>query len=326
MRTRDFARGPLFVLAGTLALASVASAQGYPNRPLRIVAPFPPASVTDILARPLGQKLTEAWGQPVVIENRAGAGGAIGAEFVAKAPPDGYTLLMGTNGTNAINASLYPRLAYDPLKDFAPVTLVATSYLLLVVHPSLPVRSVRELIALAKARRGQLSFGSGGSGTTPHLAGELFNTMAGVSMVHVPYKGSPQSTADLLAGRIEMTFSNAAATLPFIRAGRLRVIGISSALRDPALPEVPTIAESGVPGFAAEPWFAVFAPAGTPRDVVQKLNTEIVRIVALPEVRQHYANLGLIASTGTPEQLAATVAAETAKWAKVIKAVGAKVD
>jgi len=194
------------------------------------------------------------------------------------------------------------------------------------VHPSLPVRSVRELIALAKARPGQLSFGSGGSGTTPHLAGELFKTMTGVSMVHVPYKGSPQSTTDLLAGRIEMTFSNAAATLPFIRAGRLRVLGISSAQRDPALPDVPTIAESGVPGFAAEPWFAVFAPAGTPREIVQRLNLEIVRIAALPEVRQHYANLGLNASTNTPEQLAAYVTAETAKWAKVIKAVGASAD
>ena len=327
---RDRVRGQLlrtiFIAALTVAFATAASAQTYPTRAIRIVAPFPPGSVTDILARPLAPKLTEAWGQPVIVDNRAGAGGNIGAEVVAKSAPDGYTLLMATNGTHAINASLYPKLTYDAVKDFAPITLVATSFLLLVVHPSLPARSVKELIALAKSRPGELTFGSGGSGTTPHLAGELFKTMTGVRMVHVPYKGSPQTIVDLLAGRTEMSFANAASSLPFIRAGRLRALGVTSPQRDPSLPDIPTIAESGIRGFSAEPWFAVFAPAGTPRDVVQKLNAELVRIINLPDIREQYANRGLAASTTSPEKLAAYAASETAKWAKVIKAAGAKVD
>jgi tripartite-type tricarboxylate transporter receptor subunit TctC len=314
------------IAAGIAGLALTTAAWAYPDRPIRLVAPFPPGSVTDVLARAIAPKLAEAWSQTVVVDNRSGAGGNVGAEIVAKSPPDGYTLLMGTNGTNAINMSVYPRMPYDTLKDFAPITFVATSYLLLCLHPSVPAANVKALIALARARPGQLTFGSGGGGTTPHLAGEMFKALAGVDMVHVAYKGSPQATIDLLAGRLSLSFANASAVLPQVRAGKLRVIGISSARRDAALPDVPTIAEAGVPGFDATPWFALFAPAGTPADVVNKLNAEVVRILGLADVRSHYANLGLTAATSTPAELDTWVRNEVTRWAKVVKASGARID
>jgi tripartite-type tricarboxylate transporter receptor subunit TctC len=310
----------------SLLAAGTAAAQQYPTRGIRIVTPFPAASVTDVLARPIAQKLSEAWGQSVVVDNRAGAGGIIGAEMVAKAAPDGYTLLLGTNGTNAINQSLYAKLPYDADKSFAPVTIVTNSYLLLVVHPSVPVKSVKDLVALAKAKPGQLTFGSGGSGTTPHLAGELFRAMANVEIVHVPYKGSPQSTLDLLAGRISMIFASAATSLPHARVGKLRVVAMSGAKRDPGLADVPTISESGVPGFEAEPWFGVFAPAGTPAPIVKQLSTEIGRIVALPDVKGQYETLGMAATSSTPEAFQAYVRTEIAKWGKVVKAAKAQAE
>jgi tripartite-type tricarboxylate transporter receptor subunit TctC len=310
--------------AGCLAAGCVFS-QTYPSKPMRIVAPFPAASVADVLARPIAQKLNESWGQPVIVDNRVGVAGSVGADMVAKAPADGYTLLLGTIGTNAINAALYSKLPYDVRTDFAPITPVANSYLLLVMHPSVPVRTVKDVIALAKANPGKLTFGSAGAGTTPHLSGEMFKHLAGVSITHVAYKGSPQSAIDLLAGRLDLIFANGSAALPHIRTGRMRLIAISAARRDPAMANVPTIGET-LPGFQMEPWWGVFAPAGTPRDIVAKLNAETVRILALPDVKANYANLGLFAISSSPEQFGAFVQEEIVRWAKVVKASGARAD
>lgn len=318
-----------FLAAWMLAGCSFVSgswAQDFPTRPVRLVTPFPAASITDILARPIAQRLSEVWKQPVVVDNRVGAGGIVGAAAVASAAPDGYTLLVGSNGTNAINASLYSRLPYDAVKSFVPVTQVSTSNLVLVVHPSVEANSVSELIALAKSKPGQLSFGSGGSGTTPHLAGELFNTMAGVQLLHVPYKGSPQSVLDLVAGRIQVIFANSASVLPQVRSGKLRVLGVTSPQRDPTLPEVPTIAEAGLPGFAVEVWTGIFAPAGTPSQLVDKLNQQIRAVLANEELVREFGKVGLTVKSSTPQTFAAYVQEETVKWAKVVKASGAKAD
>lgn len=306
--------------------ASSSLAQDFPTRPVRLVAPFPAASITDILARPIAQRLSEVWKQPVVVDNRVGAGGIVGASAVASAPPDGYTLLVGSNGTNAINASLYARLPYDAVKSFVPVTQISTSHLVLVVHPSVEANSVSELIALAKSKPGQLSFGSGGSGTTPHLAGEFFNTMAGVQLLHVPYKGSPQSVLDLVAGRIQVIFANSASVLPQVRSGKLRVLGVTSPQRDPALPEVPTIAEAGLPGFAVEVWTGIFAPAGTPPQLVDKLSQQIRAVLANEDLIREFGKVGITVKSSTPQVFAAYVQEETVKWAKVVKASGAKAD
>ena len=305
--------------------ATTVAAQPFPSKTIRIVAPFPAASVADVLARPIAQKLNEAWGQAVIVDNRTGAAGSVGAEVVAKAPADGYTLLLGTIGTNAINDAIYSKLPYNVRTDFAPITSVANTWLLLVMHPSVPVRTVKEVIALAKAKPGQLNFGSAGAGTTPHLAGEMFKNLAGVSMTHVAYRGSPQSAIDLMAGRLDLIFANGSASLPHIRTGRMRLIAISAARRDPAMPDVPAIAET-VPGFEMTPWFGLFAPAGTPRDVVTRLNTEAVRILALPDVKANYANLGLVAVSSTSEQFSRYVQDEIVRWAKVVKASGARAD
>jgi len=314
------------VLAALACLvAGTSFSQTYPSKPIRIIAPFPAASVADVLARPMAQKLNESWAQPVIVDNRVGVAGTLGADVVAKAPADGYTLLLGTIGTNAINAALYSKMPYDVRTDFAPITLVAKTYLLLVMHPSVPVRTVKEVIAVAKASPGKLTFGSAGAGTTPHLAGEMFKHLAGVSLTHVAYKGSPQSAIDLLAGRLDLIFSNGSATLPHIRTGRMRLIAISAANRDPAMPEVPAIAET-LPGYLMEPWFGLLAPAGTPRDIVTKLNAEAVRILALPEIKANYANLGLVAISSTPEQFNTFVQEEILRWARVVKASGARAD
>jgi len=316
-------RGALAALAGLFATA--VAAQAFPSKPIRIVAPFPPASVADVLARPIAQKMNETWGQPVIVDNRTGAAGNVGSEVGAKAPPDGYTLLLGTIGTNAINAALYSRMPYNARTDFAPITPVASAYLLLVMHPSVPVRTVKEVIALARASPGKLNFGSAGAGTTPHLAGEMFKFLTGVSMTHVAYRGSPQSAIDLMAGRLDLIFANGTAALPHIRTGRMRLIAISAARRDPALPDVPTIAET-VPGFEMAPWWGLFAPAGTPGDVVTRLNAETARILALPDVKAHFANLGMTATSSTPEQFGKYVQDEIARWAKVVKAAGVQAE
>lgn len=317
-----------WALLGSVVLPlafNATQAQTYPSKAVRIIAPFPPASVADILARPIAQKMNEAWGQPVIVDNRTGAAGSVGSDVVAKAPPDGYTLLLGTVGTNAINAALYSKMPYNVRTDFAPITLVANAYLLLVMHPSVPVRTVKDVIALAKSRPGQLNFGSAGAGTTPHLAGELFKYMTGVSMVHVAYKGSPQSAIDLMAGRLDLIFANGTASLPHIRSGKMRLIAISALKRDPALPDAPAIAET-VPGFEMLPWWGLFAPAGTPREVVSRLNTETVRILALPDIKSAYAHLGMTAVSNTPEQFSAYVQDEIARWAKVVKAAGIRAE
>src|SRR5438034_5972010 len=250
----------LLVVAAPVALGQVA----YPTKPVRLVVPFPAGGTTDLLARAAAQKLSEAWGQQVIVDNRPGAAGNIGAELVAKAAPDGYTLLMGTVGTHAINASLYAKMPYDHVKDFAPVILVAGVPNVLVVNPSLPVHSVQELIAYAKANPGKLNFASSGSGTSIHLSGELFKVMTGVQMTHVPYKGSAPALQDLLGGQVQLMFDNLPPSLPQIKAGRLRALAVTSATRAPALPDVPTVAEAGLPGFEASSWFGVLAPAGTP--------------------------------------------------------------
>ena len=319
-----------FRLVLALALGAVlvgpTLAEEFPSRPVRLVTPFPAASTTDKVARPIAQRLADVWKQPVVVDNRAGAGGVVGAQAVATAAPDGYTLLLGSNGTNAINAALYPQLPYDVIKSFAPVAQVATSNLVLVVHPSVNVKTVSELIALAKRAPGKLTFGSGGSGTSPYLAGELFNTMAGVKLMHVPYKGSPQSVLDLLAGRVDMIFANASSVLPHVRTGKLRMLGVTSPQRDPMFAEVPTIAEAGLPGFAVEVWMAIFAPAGTPPALVDKLSQQIRAAVESEDVKRELASQGLLAKTSSPQALAIYVRDETVKWARVVRESGAKVD
>jgi tripartite-type tricarboxylate transporter receptor subunit TctC len=314
---------------GALLLALVAfaaSAQTYPTRPIRLVVPFPAGGTTDILARAVAQKLTDAWGQSVVVDNRPGAGGNIGSELVAKAAPDGYTLLMGTVGTHAINPSLYSHMPYDHVKDFAPVILVAGVPNVLVVNPSLPVNSVQELIAYAKANPGKLNFASSGSGTSIHLSGELFKVLTGVQITHVPYKGSAPALTDLMGGQVQLMFDNLPSSLGFIKAGKLRALAVTSTARAAALPDVPTMQEAGVPGFEASSWFGVLAPAGTPRDIVTKLDAEIAKWLATSEAREKLAAQGAIAAGGSPEDFARHIAAETTKWAKVVKASGAKVD
>lgn len=317
------------LLSAMLVLAPVALAQTpapYPSKPIRLVVPFPAGGTTDILARAVAQKLSEAWGQQVIVDNRPGAGGNIGSDIVAKAAPDGYTLVMGTVGTHAINPSLYRKMPYDHVKDFAPVILVAGVPNVLVVNSSLPVHTVRELIDYAKANPGKLNFASSGNGTSIHLSGELFKTMAGVQMTHVPYKGSAPALTDLMGGQVQLMFDNLPSSLQLIQAGKLRAIAVTSTARAAALPDVPTIAESGLPGFEASSWFGVLAPAGTPREIVTKLNATIAAWLATPDAKDKLLSQGAIAAGGTPEAFARHIDAETAKWAKVVKMSGAHID
>ena len=309
-----------------VCVAPGAFAQAYPNHVIRLVVPFPAGGTTDILARAAAQKLTESLGQPVVVDNRPGAGGNIGADVVAKSAPDGYTLLMGTVGTHAINPSLYTKMPYDHVKDFVPVVLVAGVPNVLVVNPSVPVNSVADLIKLAKSKPGAINFASSGSGTSIHLSGELFKTMAGVDMTHVPYKGSAPALTDLIGGQVQVMFDNLPSALPQIKGGKLRAIAVTSLKRAPVLPDVPTISESGLPGFEASSWFGVLAPAGTPAPIVARLNSEVNKWLQSPEAREQLLAQGAVAAGGTPEQFAAHIRSETEKWAKVVKASGAKVD
>jgi tripartite-type tricarboxylate transporter receptor subunit TctC len=318
--------GRAFLFAAGLAVAGAAGAQAYPTKPIRFIAPFAAGGALDTLTRTIAGRMQESWGQPVVVENRTGAGGNIGADLVAKAAPDGYTLVMGTIATHAINVSLYERMPYDAVKDFAPVTIAASINNSLSVHPSVPAKNVAELIAYAKANPGRLTFGSAGSGTSQHLAGELFRTMAGVDMVHIPYKGGAPAMVDLLAGQISMTFGDIPTALPHIRAGKLRSLAVTGAKRSPLLPDVPTIAEQGLAGFDVTAWFGVFTTAGTPRPVVNQLNAEIVRILNLPDVREKLMGIGMAPVTNSPDAFAAYVQSEIAKWARVVKASGAKAN
>ena len=322
---------PALVAAAMALVAGVAapdaSAQAaWPSKPIRIVVPFPPGGTTDILARAAAQKMTEAWKEQAVIDNRPGAGGNIGAELVAKAPADGYTMLMGTVGTHAINASLYAKMPYDHVKDFAPVILVAAVPNVMVVHPSVPAATVAEFIAWAKANPGKVNFASSGSGTSIHLAGELFKTQTGLAMTHVPYKGSAPAIADLIGGQVQVMFDNLPSALPQIRGGKLRALAVTSRERANALPDVPTVAESGLLGFEASSWFGLLAPTGTPREVVVRVNAEIARWLASSDAKDKLASQGAVAAGGTPEDFASHITAETAKWQKVVRESGAKVD
>jgi tripartite-type tricarboxylate transporter receptor subunit TctC len=310
------------VLAGALP----SFAQSYPGKSIRFIVPFPPGGPLDIVARAIGQELNKSWGQPVIIDNRPGAGGNIGADLVAKSPADGYTILMGAVSTHAINVSLYSKLPYDPIRDFAPVTLITSVPNVLVVHPSVPVKNVQELIALAKSRPGQLNFASGSTGSAGHLAGELFKSMAGVEMTHIPYKGAAPAVVDLLAGHVSLMFDNMASALPYIKSGRVRALAVTTLKRSPLLPQLPTISEAGLRGFDISTWFGIFAPAGTPPDIVVKLNAEIVRILHTLEMKERLAALGAEAIGNKPDEFAAFIKAEIPKYAKVIKASGAKSD
>jgi len=315
------------IVAVVCAIATLpATAAGYPEKPIRILTPFSAGSVTDLLARPLAAKLAEAWGQPVVVDNRTGAGGSIAAEIVAKANPEGYTLLVGATGPTIINPLLVKSLGYDAQRAFTPITLTATNNLLLTVTPSLPAKSVRELIELARAKPGQLRYGSPGIGSSPHLTGELLQSMAGIDLVHVAYKGSPQYTIDLLAGRIDFVFAAAGALLPHIKSGRLRLLAVGSASRDPAMPDVPAVNET-VPGFEVVGWYGLLTTAGTPAPVIKKLHAELVRILGEPDVKTLYANAGLeTAISASPAQFAAYIASEREKWAKVVKAANIRIE
>jgi tripartite-type tricarboxylate transporter receptor subunit TctC len=316
------------VLATTMLAATAASAfaADYPTKPIRLVVPFAAAGTTDFLARAIAQKLGHNLGTTVIVDNRPGAGGNIGSDIVAKSDPDGYTLLLGTVGTHAINASLYKKMPYDTVKDFAPITLVASVPNIVVVNPSVPVKSIKELLALAKSKPGQLSFASSGNGSSIHLSGELFKSMAGVDMLHVPYKGSGPAVADLVGGQVNLMFDNMPSSLPHVKSGRLRAIAVTSAKRSPAAPDLPTIAESGVPGYEAVAWFGVLAPAGTPPAIVKKLNAEIIKVLKSPDVAERLSSQGAEPVSNTPEQFSAYIKSEMGKWAKVIKASGAQVD
>ena len=312
------------LLVASALPAGGAWAQGaWPTKPVRIIVTFPPGGAPDTLARILAEKWA-GLGQPITVENKPGAGGNIGADMVAKAPGDGHTLVIGTVGTHAINPSLYAKMPYDNIKDFTPISFLAATPNLLVVNKSVPANNVKELIDLAKKQ--QLFFGSSGSGTSIHLSGELFNTMAGVKMQHIPYKGRAEAIPDLLGGRIQMIFDNMPSALPLVQEGKLKAIAVTSAQRSPAAPNIPTIAESGLPGFDATSWFALLGSPGMPRDVQMKINAETLKALALPDVKEKLAKLGLEPNPGTPEALAGLIQAETTKWAKVVKESGAKIE
>jgi tripartite-type tricarboxylate transporter receptor subunit TctC len=318
----------LFFSAAALAtLTGAASAQpAYPNKPLHMIVPFSAGGPSDVLARAIGQKLGDNLGQPVIIENRPGAGGNIASDYVAKSPPDGYTLMIATVGTHAINASLYSKLPFDTVRDFAPVALVASATIILVAHPSVPAKTVKELVALAKSKPNQLSYASPGSGTPQHLAGELLDTVTGIEMMHVPYKGAAPALNDLLGGQVSLGFVSLPAALPHVKAGKLRALGVTAAKRSDVAPDVPTIAEAGVPGYEVENWYGVLAPAGTPKEIVNKLNAEILKLLKTKEVKELLDNQGFEILQSSPEQFAAFNKTELVKWAKLVKLSGAKAD
>jgi len=304
------------------AFALPLAAQTYPTKPIRFIIPFTPGGNTDVLGRLLGQKLTEAWGQQIVIDNRPGAGGTVGVEQTAKAAPDGYTIVMGTFGSVLVANSLYKRLGYDPQRDLAPVVLVSTPPGLLVVNPGVPVTSVRELIAYAKQHAGKLNYASSGAGTWNHLFGELFNAMAHVKVTHIPYKGAAPAVTDLLGGQVQMMFAPFPPALPQVRSGRLRALAVSTAHRSGLLPDIPTVSESGLPGYEAEGWFAVLAPARTPAAIIERLNREINRALQLPDVKGSLAADGAEPAGGTPEELAQSIRTGSVKWGKLIRDLG----
>ena len=318
----------LYSLLGALLLSTwlpPAIAQPYPSKSIRIIVPFPAGGIADVYARLIGNRVTEAWGQPVVVENRTGAGGNIGADAVAKSAPDGYTLAMGSLGTHAVNVSLFAKMPYDPVRDFAPIALVLEAEGLLVVHPSVPAQNVPELINHLRSKPGALAYASAGMGTASHLAGELFKTMAKVDMVHVPYKGNVPAITDLLAGQTSLLFATMPTVLPHAKAGKLRALATIGTARSAAAPDIPTIAEV-LPGFEVNNWIGLFAPADTPSEIVQRWNTEVVRFMQSPEIQARLRNEGARFVPTAPHQFAAFVKAEIAKWAPVVRASGARIE
>ena len=314
----------LTTLAGALLAVAAAHAQDYPSKPIRIVVPFPPGGPTDLAARIIADTMSRSFGQTAVVENVAGAGGVLGTERVAKSAPDGYTVLMGSSGALSVAPSLYPKLGFDPVKDLAPVSLVLRIPGYLVVNPSVPVASVKELIDYVKGKPGQLSYGSAGNGTSLHTNMELFKTMAGIKMIHVPYKGASPALVDVVAGHIEVYFGAFVSTLPHVKSTRVRALGVTSLKRVAVTPEIPTIDEQGLKGFETGSWFGVAVPTGTSRDIVAKLHAEVTRIIKIPEVTDRIASEGAAFVGDTPEQFTAFFAAEVAKWGKAVKASGAK--
>jgi tripartite-type tricarboxylate transporter receptor subunit TctC len=310
---------PVALLAASLLSLSVQAATAFPNKPIRIIVAYTPAGTTDILARAIGQKMSETWGQPVIIDNRAGAAGNIGTEVAARATPDGHTLLMGTAGTHGINVSLYRKLSWHPVNDFAPVSLSAMVPNIMVVNNALPVKNVREFVAHVKANPGKLSYGSPGNGSTAHLSMELFKSMTGSTIVHIPYKGSAGVLTDVMGGQIAVTIDNMPPYIPQVKAGKIRALAVSTGKRSSAMPDLPTIAEAGVPGYEAGAWFGLLAPAGTPKPIVAQLSAESARIIKLPDVSKRVSELGADPVGSTPEQFAELIKTEIAKWAKVIK-------
>jgi tripartite-type tricarboxylate transporter receptor subunit TctC len=319
----------IMALIAACVLPLMAAAQEYPGKPIRFVVPYPPGGASDVTARVLGQKMADAWGQQVVVDNRAGANGIIALEYVAKAAPDGYTILMANLGPNAINPGVYSKLPYDAVKSFAPVTLTTIVPQVIVANPYLPAKNVKELVALAKAKPGELTFGNGGNGSSNHLAMELFASMAGVKMSAIAYKGDVPAMTDAAAGQVMLALPTVLAAMPFLNSGKLKAVAVTTKKRVAALPNVPTVAESGVPGLAdyeSVSWGGVMAPAGTPAPVVQKLNAEIVRILKLPDVRDRMTALGADIVGSTPQEFAAYLQDEIAKWGKVAKQAGVKLD
>ena len=312
-------------LAG-IGITTDALAQAYPNKPLRLIVPFAAGGTGDVLGRLLAAKLSDGLGQAVVVDFKPGAGTTLGTDYVAKSPPDGYTILFSASTTMSINASLYAKLAYDTLKDLAPVSMLAAIPNMLVANHALAANTVPELIALAKASPGKLNYASPGSGTTPHLAGELFKMAAGINMVHVPYKGAGPAIVDVLGGHVPMLFDNIPSVQPQVTSGKMKAIGVTSAKRSPAMPNVPTFAEAGLAGFEANSWWAILAPAGTPKDIIARLNTEVVKALNDPGLRERFIGLGADPAPSTPEEAAAHIRAEVAKWAGIVKASGARVD
>jgi tripartite-type tricarboxylate transporter receptor subunit TctC len=328
-RRRAFPARQFFHISASIVLglhAANGAAQSWPAKPIRIIAAQSAGGVTDMLARTLAQKFNEAWKLPVIVENRPGAGGAIGTEVAAKSAPDGYTLLLSSAGPIVINPGLYPKLGYDPLKDLVPISYLVSSPLMLVTHPSVPARTVRELIALAKAQPDKLSYGSGGSGSPPHLTAELFKSTAGIAMTHIPFKGSAPSVLALVAGQVDLSFSTVVISLPQVRTNRLRALAMTSPARARAVPDLPTMIEAGVPGFESQQWFGLFAPAGLPKDIQNKLYAESARIMNLPEIRERIANDGGEPGALSQEQFAAFIRADAARWSQVVRISGATAE
>ncbi|MBL8524669.1 MAG: tripartite tricarboxylate transporter substrate binding protein [Betaproteobacteria bacterium] len=307
-------------IAALCAVGAPAFAQDkWPSKPIKYIVPFPPGGTTDILARLISAKLATALGQPVLVENKAGAGGNIGSDFVAKSAPDGYTILGGTISSHAINASMYKTMPYDPIKDFQPITLIGTNANVLIVDPKSPYKTAQELIAAAKAKPGSISFASAGAGTSQHLSGELFKAMAGIDMVHVPYKGSAPAIQDVMGGQVPMMFDTTVVAAPHVKSGNVRALAVTSSKRVKGMETIPPLAEAGVPGYQLVSWQGIFAPAGTPKDIVTRLNAELVKIIAMPDVRERLDTLGVDPVANSPEEFSAFQKAELAKWAKVVK-------